>query len=584
MLGITLNERLQIASSKMLTMLSQMIDVNTLFVAIHDEQTNEIIKVYNRTEALMQEGAMPFRESYCHHVCKSTADVLIIPDTTLDERTATMTITSKLGATSFIGVPIVLKHGWKVGTICGMDRTDHAFSEKEIEALHVAAVFVGYVIELERMAYVDDVTGVFTRKFLQESFQGLANQHSVVCMFVLDIDHFKMINDRQGHEFGDKVLRVIAKRIHDALYSTGILFRLGGDEFALMSSDPTNRKEALTLAQQVLDLFSSPFAVDGMSLFVTASIGVSWYPECGVQLQELLRYADMAMYSAKHAGGNCIKCYDPQQEAAMRERLDLEERLRYALEHEELEIHYQPKILVKDGSIQSIEALTRWRDASGAWISPERFISIAEESALIVMLGRWVLLKACRQFVTWEEKGKAPALLSVNVSPKQFQLGNMVQTIREVIQETGMDPQCLAIEITEGLLMHNSMEIAEELRVIRSLGVKIAIDDFGKGFSSLSYLHLFQPTHLKIDKSFIDHMLHDPGQMSIVSAVIHLAHNLNMSVIAEGVENMEQFNRLKAEGCDYVQGYLFAKPLPAEEIERFASSYLKHGDKRFRVG
>ncbi|KUO96042.1 bifunctional diguanylate cyclase/phosphodiesterase [Ferroacidibacillus organovorans] len=584
MLGFVLNERLQIASSKMLTMLSQMIDVNTLFVAINDEQVNEIIKVYNRLEVLVQEGPVPFLESYCHHVCETASDVLIISNTTADERTSAMAITSSLGATSFIGVPIILKNGWKIGTICGMDRMAHEFTAKETEALHVAATFIGYVIELERTVYVDDITEVYTRRFLYESFHAFASKHSMICMFVLDLDDFKTINDSHDHEFGDKVLRVIAKRIHDTFYSKGILFRLGGDEFALLSSDPTNCEEALAFAQQVLDLFSVPFSVDGITLFVTASIGVSWYPECAVQLQELLRYADMAMYSAKHAGGNRIMCFDPKQEAEMRERLILEKQLRSALENQELEIYYQPKILVKDGSIQSIEALTRWRDASGEWISPERFISIAEESALIVTLGRWVLLSACRQFVNWERSGKAPELLSVNVSPKQFQLGNMVQTIREVIEETGMDPRRLAIEITEGLLMNNSMEIAEELRQIRSLGIKIAIDDFGKGFSSLSYLHLFQPTHLKIDKSFIDNMLYDSGQMSIVSAVIHLAHNLKMAVIAEGVENMEQFNRLKAEGCDYVQGYLFAKPLPAEEIERFASSYLQHGDKRFRVG
>ncbi|KYP81291.1 bifunctional diguanylate cyclase/phosphodiesterase [Ferroacidibacillus organovorans] len=570
MLDLIVTERLRNASSQMLTLLIQTVDMNTLFVAINDTKINRIITVYNRSTELLKEGSSPFIESYCSHVCKQDKNVLIIPDTKVNALTAKMTITKDLGSTTFIGVPIALKDGTKVGTVCGITKEMHPFSDTEINALHVAATFLGYVLELEYTNYVDEVTGAYTRRYLQVVFDENVTKQPSISLLYFDLDNFKMINDHYGHDWGDGVLHSVVARVKGFLQNRGLLFRLGGDEFAVLLLDFSTFEEVIPFAHDLLHQFDSPFSVRSLEFSITPSLGIAQYPYCSNNLKELLGHADQAMYAAKKDGGNRVRWYNPEEETKLQEKLFLQTRLREALENDMLELFYQPKIQIQNGSIRSMEALARWKDQDGLWISPERFIPIAEENELIGILGKWVLRTACRQQIEWIKKGHPPIVVSVNVSPKQFQICSMVQIIRDAISETGIDPSHLAIEITEGLLVKNSIDVAEELRQIRSLGVKIAIDDFGKGYSSLSYLRLFEPTHLKIDQSFIKDMLDDTGQMCIVSGIINLAHNLGMKVVAEGVERLEQLVRLAEEGCDLIQGYLISPPLPVHEIERIS--------------
>lgn len=569
MLGLLVNERLRTAAAQMLAMLSTSLEINTLFVAVNDTKTNQIIRVFNRSEVLVEEGDLPFAESYCSHVCGQGARGLTIPDTVACDLTTHMSITQIIGQASFIGMPILLKDGSAIGTVCGMDRNHTVFTAAEVELIEVAATFIGYVIDLELAAYLDEATGAFTRKYLTEQFAVWAGAGMPVSLLYFDLDNFKLLNDSEGHDFGDQVLREVADRVRKQIGAHGALVRLGGDEFAVVSCQSSQPDEVLLFAHEVLRIFASPLTVCGREFFITPSIGVSLYPYCSHNLKALLNHADAAMYIAKRNGGNQVNGYHAEDDAFIEERLTLQEKLRKALADGALELYYQPKFGMISESVQSVEALVRWRDENGEWIGPDRFIPIAEESALIASLGSFVLKEACRQQREWLRRGFDPFVVSVNVSPKQFQLGSVFALIQSVIEETGIAPEHLAIEITEGLLVRNSMAVAQELKQIRGLGVKIAIDDFGKGYSSLSYLRLFEPTHLKIDKSFIQGMLDNAGDRSIVSAIINLAHNLGMGVVAEGVERSEQLDILRKEGCDLIQGYLFSKPLPAHELELF---------------
>ncbi|MDP9729864.1 EAL domain-containing protein [Alicyclobacillus sp. TC] len=425
---------------------------------------------------------------------------------------------------------------------------------------------------LEYMAYHDEVTGLPNRRFFKETLKQKLNEpakyvNSIAVLFC-DLDGFKNINDTYGHELGDQILMLIGSRLESLLYDEGFLARIGGDEFAIICSHTSSRHEVVSFAQKVLQAFSLPFFILDREFIMTLSIGIALYPESSTDMDNLVKFADLAMYSAKNKGGNRFHIYDPKESNVIEERLRIENGIRQAIEKRQFVLYYQPKVHLASGKIYSVEALLRWQTTDGQLIHPDTFISIAEESGLIVPIGKWVLLTACHQNKRWQDMGYDPISVSVNVSPKQFQLTDMEETVRQVLHETGLSPEWLEIEITEGLLMQNSNEITNTLRRIRSMGVKISIDDFGTGYSSLRYLKLFEPHILKIDQSFVAHMMEDPGQLSIVSAIIHLAHSLGMEVVAEGVESAEQALKLLQEGCHAVQGFFFSPPVVFEEIQQ----------------
>ncbi|MDB5084237.1 MAG: hypothetical protein JWN30_1123, partial [Bacilli bacterium] len=347
-----------------------------------------------------------------------------------------------------------------------------------------------------------------------------------------------------------------------------VLSRFGGDEFAILCAYVTCEEQVTLFAERIISQFIRALTVGEREFYITPSIGVAMYPYAGTVSETLLKHADGAMYVAKANGGNRTEFYRQADENMLEERLDLETDLKKALERNEFSVHYQPKFRLDTGEIQGVEALLRWNHPERGIISPAQFIPIAEESGVIVQLGEWVLREACRQNREWQAKGYKPLVMCVNVSPKQFQVCNMVEVIANVLTETHMDAVWLGIEITEGLLVHNSMEIASVLKKIRTMGVLVAIDDFGTGYSSLAYLQKFEPTHLKIDQSFVSVMFSDAGSKSIVNAVIDLAHNLGMQVVAEGVESEEQLLYLKEHGCDMAQGFLYSKPINCAEFER----------------
>ena len=425
--------------------------------------------------------------------------------------------------------------------------------------------------KLHHMALHDSLTRLPNRSLLEDRIcQAIASSErsgkGFAVMF-LDLDRFKTINDSLGHHYGDKLLQGVADRLSQALRAEDTVARLGGDEFVVLLVDVPTPTVAANVAQKLLDRLALPIAVEGQEQIVSVSIGISLYPEDGTQLRDLMSNADSAMYHAKKMGRANFQFFTPQMNAAAGARLALEKDLRRALDQGEFELHYQPKVDVASGAVHAMEALVRWRSPERGLVPPNEFIPVAEDIGLIIPLGAWVLREACRQNCAWQRAGLPPLRVAVNLSAYQFAQSNLPDFVAGVLAETGMAANCLELEVTESVVMHNPAEAALILERLHAQGIHISVDDFGTGYSSLSYLKQFRLDTLKIDRSFVRHISSDADDAAIVRSVIALAHSLRLRVIAEGVETDEQLAYLRHLGCDQYQGYLSSKPLPAAEFE-----------------
>ena len=429
--------------------------------------------------------------------------------------------------------------------------------------------------ELIRRAFYDSLTALPNRAlFMDHLWRVLENarrrnQFTFAVLFI-DLDRFKIINDSLGHHAGDELLVEIAKRLGKSMRQTDSLARLGGDEFAVLLEQVPGPEEACLIADRIQDEFAHPFELDGHTAFSSASIGIAMGCSRYIEPEELLRDADVAMYKAKAAGKARYELYD----AAMHEQavrlLHLETDLRGAVARDEFVVHYQPIVSLPDGRLTGFESLVRWQHPTRGLVSPGDFIPIAEETDLIVQIDRWVLRKACEQMVAWRDILPAGDNLSVsvNLSSKQFMRSDLVDYIARVLAETGMDPAMLKLEITESAVMANPNSAAVILGRLKAMGHELMIDDFGTGYSSLNYLHSFPIDRLKIDRYFISKLDSESGMdLEITRTIVTLAHNLGLTVVAEGVETADQLGTLNSLGCEYCQGYYFSKPLPAESVE-----------------
>jgi diguanylate cyclase (GGDEF)-like protein/PAS domain S-box-containing protein len=385
-------------------------------------------------------------------------------------------------------------------------------------------------------------------------------------VLLIDLDHFKFINDSFGHGFGDKLLQAAASRMNSCLHQRDSVGRLGGDDFVILRAHLDKRAEAYVLAQRIIDAFRTPLEVDGRDVVVTASVGVSLYPEGGALVDTLLANADVAMYRAKALGRNTYQFYAPEMSEAARQRALLEGELRLALLRNQLHLVYQPRVDLADGRIVGCEALLRWHHPELGIIPPSRFIPIAEDTGLIVGIGDWVLRAACAQNKAWQEAGLPPMVMSVNLSTRQFRQQDVPQWVQEVLLEVGLDAGAIELELTESIIADDSAQVVEALQALKKMGLRLSIDDFGTGFSSLAYLTRFRFDTLKIDQSFIRNMLEEADDATVALAIIALAHSLRMTVVAEGVEMAEQCEFLRTHGCDAIQGYLFSKAVPADAL------------------
>jgi diguanylate cyclase (GGDEF)-like protein/PAS domain S-box-containing protein len=425
--------------------------------------------------------------------------------------------------------------------------------------------------QIRSLAYRDPLTGLPNRLLFGDRLalavaQAHREQQRLAILF-LDLDRFKVVNDSLGHRLGDQLLLAVAERLKSSVREGDTVARIGGDEFTLLLPGVASPAEGFRAAQKVLAALRPPYNLDGHELFVTASMGVSFFPEGGQDAEGLVKNADSAMYLAKEEGRDCARLYMPGMSAQAQERLALESNLRRTLEKNEFLLHYQPIIDVKSGAIRAVEALVRWPRPRRGPIPPAEFVPVAEVTGLIVPIGMWVLKTACAQVAAWQRVGHSQLRLAVNISPRQFQQKDLVAQVERVLAATHFRPDCLDLEITEGAAMPKTERAARVLRDLKQLGVGISLDDFGTGYSSLSFLRRLPIDVVKIDHSFVRDLVADPDDAAIIHGVIVMAHSLNLRVVAEGVETPEQFAYLRAHQCDLAQGFLFSAPISAHECE-----------------
>ncbi|TWT25900.1 EAL domain-containing protein [Planomicrobium sp. CPCC 101110] len=426
--------------------------------------------------------------------------------------------------------------------------------------------------EIKHLAYYDSLTELPNRVLLNDKINqelnGLLGTGKKLALLYLDLDRFKLVNDSLGHSYGDVLLREVAKRLITSVPDKAIVSRQGGDEFTIVLPGIFCELDVLTVVEQVIDSFAKPFSLKGNEVYVKTSIGISVYPEDGETAEALIKNADAAMYRSKEKSGTHYHFFETEMSNRNMESIKLENALYKALDNDELVIYYQPQIDSKSNEIIGVEALLRWIHPSEGIVSPADFIPIAEETGLIIPIGEWVLKNACKQLKVWQEQGHTTLCMSVNLSGLQFEEDNLVVMVRELLEEAGLAPEYLHIELTENQIIKNTKITMQKMKQLKDLGVKIAIDDFGTGYSSLGYLKDFPIDALKIDKSFIQDVVEDNDNAAITNTIITLAQNLNLNVIAEGVETAEQLEFLLSKNCTIMQGYFFSRPIKAEELER----------------
>ncbi|HEX2531075.1 MAG TPA: EAL domain-containing protein [Burkholderiaceae bacterium] len=425
-------------------------------------------------------------------------------------------------------------------------------------------------MRLQFLATHDSLTGMLNRNGMMMRFVGeleSARLHGRrLALLFIDLDRFKTVNDTLGHVAGDQLLVAAAERMQQHIKEQDIAARLGGDEFTVLLEDPAASGAAGKLAERLIAAMAQPFIIDDQEMFVTASIGIACYPADGHDAATLLKNADVAMYRAKERGRNTFRFFTSDMNVRAFEQLVLENSLRRALERGEFELHYQPQFSTATGRIVGAEALIRWRHPELGLVLPDTFIAMAEQNGLIVPIGAWAMREACRQGKAWHDAGLCFGRIAVNLSARQFMSGDLLDTIREALDQSGLPPSMLELEITESTIMHNPPEAIVVLNRIREMGVALSIDDFGTGYSSLASLKQYPIDNLKIDRSFVTGIPHDPDDVAITEAIIAVAHKMRLKVVAEGVETGEQAEFLRAVGCDVAQGYFLGRPMPPDDL------------------
>jgi diguanylate cyclase (GGDEF)-like protein len=426
--------------------------------------------------------------------------------------------------------------------------------------------------QLRHLATHDALTGLPNRVLLDDRLtQAMAHvdrDGRTFALMVCDLDRFKLVNDSLGHAAGDELLQEVGRRLSGLVRSTDTVARIGGDEFVMLITSVERPEDAKGLAIRAVEVLQAPVRIAQVDVHTSPSIGIAFYPQDGKTIEALIAHADAAMYCAKQRGRGCVQCFEGDMSAGLDNRVQLESDLHQAIALKQFELYYQPKVHTNTGAVRSAEALIRWMHPERGVIAPDAFIPLAEDCGLIGAIGEWVVQEACRQARAWRVAGLAPMRVSVNLSPSQFRGSGLIHTIRRALDDAGLEPQYLEVELTESAVMSDPEESIAILEQLSAMGVLVSVDDFGTGYSSMSYLRRLPIDKLKIDRVFINEIVSRPEDASIVRAIVSLAHSLRLKVVAEGVETPAQLDFLKAVGCDEYQGFHFSRPVPAREFER----------------
>ncbi len=470
------------------------------------------------------------------------------------------------------GQCILIQTGDELETISkNINKLDHTVREREGALLESQK-------KLEHLSLHDPLTNLPNRRLffshLEQTIEQAEQDGMRLAVLFLDLDEFKQVNDTLGHNIGDQLLVQISMRLAETTRSAAVLARIGGDEFTLLMEDVQSEDEVRATAEQLLADFKAPFICDGHDLNVTASIGIAFYPEDGADTVTLIKHADMAMYQAKEEGGDSYGFFSNALEIRMRNRTERINALKKAvLDLDEFYLLYQPKISLLTGRAESMEALIRWQSGILGFMRPDQFIRLAEETNLIIPLGRWIIERALKDFMALQKKGCQLNTVSINISSVQLLNSDMVKTVKRAIRDTGILPEQIELEITESYIATNGKKAVKTLKCFREMGIALAIDDFGTGYSSMSYLRKLPVTRLKIDKSFVDDLSTSEESRAVIYAIIALAKTFKLALTAEGVETQEQLDFLQQAGCDEIQGYFYAKPLTLKDIETFFRTF-----------
>ncbi len=453
----------------------------------------------------------------------------------------------------------------------------HAKEEQYTKQLETDIATKTYEIKKQKdilfdQAHHDALTGLPNRVLFNDRLEhGIeqAKRHKTeIALFFIDLDHFKQINDSLGHQVGDKMLVAVTERLKAKIRKEDTLARLGGDEFTIIIEDMKEIQDVSHLAQKILEVLTQPVHIEGHTLYISCSIGISLYPQDDTDANNLIKYADAAMYKAKEEGRNNFQFYSSEMTALALERVVMETNLRQALKNEEFILYYQSQVDANSGKLTGVEALIRWQHPALGLVSPMKFIALAEETGLIVEIDRWVMKTAMKQVTKWYQEGLAPSVLAINLSMRELRSNDFIEILQETMSDIGFKPEWLELEVTERQVMINPEEAISKLELISQMGIKIVIDDFGTGYSSLAYLKRLPVDKLKIDQSFVKGIPDDKDDIAIVKAIIALAKSLGLELIAEGVETDAQRDFLVEFGCENLQGYYYCEPMPSDEMEK----------------
>jgi diguanylate cyclase (GGDEF)-like protein len=549
------------AAENILQHLSSLIEANTFFLASNDLKTNTIIKALNKAEILVQEGDIPFLESYCSQVVDNCTYPTVIQNTMLDSNTKDMPITKAKGGSSFVGFPITLRNGDMFGTLCAMDK-NYTFTKKDLQLIVSISHFLGYLIDLERDLYYDSLTGLYTRKYLNMFFEAFeASTDRYPSIFLINLDRFRNVNTSE--DIGDFLISKIASRMKTCAGEDGLAVRLHGDEFVVVNFILETDEQRGQYAEKLLNEISAPIETKFQTFHLTASIGISVYDRNHYRnIGKLIKLAGFAKESVTGTASKRYTLCTPEIILKKERNVWIESNLLQELSENKFKMHYQPQYHIKSGRLTGFEALVRWKSEKFGFISPAEFIPMAEKTGQIIPLGNWIFETVCKQISDWNKKYSSEYSVAINISPVQIHhYGHFVDKLDDILIKFGILPSQIHFEITETMLIPMTETLVPILAKIRSKGIKIALDDFGTGYSSVLYLRNLPIDIIKIDQVFVRNLTVNSKDNKIIQAIIDLANALHLEVVAEGIESEEILQLLYSIGCDTAQGYLLGKPM-----------------------